>query len=56
VTGALIRETTFTATEATLKDRLAALRDGGYTQLTVQLVPRQEHAIEDWARIMRALR
>jgi 5,10-methylenetetrahydromethanopterin reductase len=56
VTGALIRETTFTATEATLKDRLAALHDGGYTQFTVQLVPRQEHAIEDWARIMRALR
>jgi len=28
----------------------------GYTQLAVQLVPGQEHAIEDCARIKRALR
>lgn len=54
VTGELIRATTFTATEAVIKDRVAALRDAGYTQFTVQLVPGQEHAIEDWARIMRA--
>jgi 5,10-methylenetetrahydromethanopterin reductase len=56
VTAALIRETTFTATEAAIKDRVAALRDAGYTQFTVQLVPGQEAAIEDWARIMRAFR
>ena len=54
VTGDLIRATTFTAPEAVIKDRIAALRDAGYTQFTVQLVPGQEHAIEDWARIMRA--
>jgi 5,10-methylenetetrahydromethanopterin reductase len=56
VTSALIRETTFTGTEAALTERLAALRDAGYTQFAVQLVPGQERAIEDWARIMRALR
>ena len=56
VTPALIRETTFTGAEAALTDRLAALRDAGYTQFAVQLVPGQERAIEDWARIMRALR
>ena len=54
VTTDLIRETTFTATEAVIKDRVAALRDAGYTQFTVQLVPGQEAAIEDWARIKRA--
>ena len=32
----------------------AALRDAGYTQFTVQLIPGQERAIEDWARIKRA--
>jgi len=54
VTADLIRETTFTATETVIKDRIAALRDAGYTQFTVQLVPGQEHVIEDWARIKRA--
>ena len=54
VTGELIRLSSFTATENVIKDRVAALRDAGYTQFTVQLVPGQEDAIEDWARIMRA--
>lgn len=54
VTGELIRISSFTATENVIKDRVAALRDAGYTQFTVQLVPGQEDAIEDWARIMRA--
>lgn len=51
VTAELIRTTTFTATEAELKERIAALRDAGYTQFTIQIVPGQEAAIEDWARI-----
>ena len=55
VTAELIRDTSFTATEKELTDRVAALRDAGYTQFTIQLVPGQEAAIEDWARIMRAL-
>jgi 5,10-methylenetetrahydromethanopterin reductase len=55
VTAEMIRRTTFTATEPVLLERIAALRDGGYTQFTIQLVPGQEAAIEDWARIARAL-
>ncbi len=51
VTAEMIRQTTFTGTESDLADRVAALRDAGYTQFTVQLAPGQEHAIEDWARL-----
>ena len=54
VTAEMIRRTTFTGTEADLLQRIAALRDGGYTQFTIQLVPGQEAAIEDWARIKAA--
>ncbi len=53
VTAELIRMTSFTATEHELRQRVGDLRDAGYTEFTVQLVPGQEHAIEDWARIMR---
>lgn len=51
VTAELIRDTSFTATEAELKQRIGDLRDAGYTQFTVQLTPGNEDAIEDWARI-----
>ena len=54
VTAEMIRQTTFTGTEPDLKARIAALRDGGYTQFTIQLVPGQEAAIEDWARLKAA--
>ena len=54
VTGELIRRTSFTGTEAAIGDKIAALRDAGYTQFTIQLVPGHEVAIEDWARIKRA--
>jgi 5,10-methylenetetrahydromethanopterin reductase len=54
ITAELIRVSSFTATEAELKRRIGDLRDAGYTQFTVQLVPGQEAAIEDWGRIMRA--
>ena len=51
VTAELIRRTTYTATEEELKDRFAALAAAGYSEITVQIVPGQEHAIEDWGRI-----
>jgi 5,10-methylenetetrahydromethanopterin reductase len=54
VTAELIRLTTFTATEKELKERIAALAEAGYAELAVQIVPGQEHAIEDWGRIRRA--
>jgi 5,10-methylenetetrahydromethanopterin reductase len=54
ITAELIRLSSFTATEAELKRRIGDLRDAGYTQFTVQIVPGQEQAIEDWGRIRRA--
>jgi 5,10-methylenetetrahydromethanopterin reductase len=54
VTADLIRLTTFTATEPELKERIGALADAGYDEIAIQIVPGQEHAIEDWGRIRRA--
>jgi 5,10-methylenetetrahydromethanopterin reductase len=54
VTADLIRATSFTATEDEVKRRIDALRASGFTQFTVQLVPGQEQAIADWARVRRA--
>ncbi len=55
VTGELIRQMTFTGTEAELTQRVANMRDAGYTEFTIQVVPGHEHAIADWARIMKRL-
>ena len=54
VTAKMIAETSFTASEAEIKRRIEALRGAGYTQFTIQLVPGQEQAIEDWGRIRKA--
>jgi 5,10-methylenetetrahydromethanopterin reductase len=54
VTADLIRATSFTASEAEIKQRIEALRGAGYTQFTIQLVPGQEQALADWARIRQA--
>ena len=54
ITAELIRSTSFTASEAEIKKRIEALRAAGYTQFTIQLVPGQEDAITDWARIRQA--
>ena len=54
VTAEMIRRTTFTGTQDDLLARIAALRDGGYTQFTIQMVPGQEAAIEDWAKLKAA--
>ncbi len=54
VTAELIRLTTFAATERELKQRIAALAAAGYAEIAIQIVPGQEHAIEDWGRIRRA--
>jgi alkanesulfonate monooxygenase SsuD/methylene tetrahydromethanopterin reductase-like flavin-dependent oxidoreductase (luciferase family) len=55
VTADLIRATSFTATEAEITQRIDALRGAGYTQFTIQIVPGQEEAIADWARVRQAL-
>jgi 5,10-methylenetetrahydromethanopterin reductase len=54
VSAALISATSFTASEAEIKQRIEALRSAGYTQFTIQLVPGHEHALADWARIRNA--
>jgi 5,10-methylenetetrahydromethanopterin reductase len=54
VTAELIRLTTFTATENELKERIAALAAAGYSEFAIQIVPGQEHAIEDWGRNRRS--
>ncbi|MBV9815973.1 MAG: LLM class flavin-dependent oxidoreductase [Alphaproteobacteria bacterium] len=54
VTAPLIRHTTFAATEPELIERFAALGAAGYSEIALQIVPGQEHAIEDWGRIRRA--
>jgi 5,10-methylenetetrahydromethanopterin reductase len=54
VTAKMIAETSFTAGEAEIRKRIEALKAAGYTQFTIQLVPGQEAAIADWARIRKA--
>jgi 5,10-methylenetetrahydromethanopterin reductase len=51
VTEDLIRLTTLTATEGEIKERIEALAEAGYSEIAIQIVPGQEHALEDWARI-----
>ena len=45
----------FTGGEPNLLDRIAAMRDAGCTQVTIQLTPGNEAAIEDWGRLKRLL-
>lgn len=54
VTAALIGATTFAGTERDLTGRIGALADAGYNEIAIQIVPGQEHAIEDWGKIRRA--
>jgi 5,10-methylenetetrahydromethanopterin reductase len=55
VTSELIKATSFTASEREITERIIRLRDAGYSQFTIQLVPGEEAAIEDWGRIRRAI-
>jgi 5,10-methylenetetrahydromethanopterin reductase len=54
VTPELVRATTITGSEAEIKAAIAAFAEAGYDEVAVQIVPGQEHAIEDWGRIRRA--
>jgi len=54
INAELIRMNTFTASKAEIVTRIEGLRDAGYTQFTIQLLPGHEQAIEDWAQIKRA--
>jgi len=51
LSGELIRLSTFTGTRDELVDRVRTLRDAGYDQLAVQLVPGHEDAMNDWMEV-----
>ena len=55
ITPDLVRATTMSGTRDELVDRLSALKDAGYTQLTVQLVHGEEQALEEWAEVFAAI-
>ena len=54
ITPELIRRTTFTAPEGEMIQRFEALRDAGWSQIVIPVVPGQEDAMEDWARVKAA--
>ena len=54
VTADLIRASGFVGTESEVKERIAGLIAAGCDEVALQIVPGQEHAIEDWGRIRRA--
>jgi len=54
ITPELIRRTTFTAPEGEMIQRLEALRSAGWNQIVIPVVPGQEDALEDWARVKAA--
>jgi 5,10-methylenetetrahydromethanopterin reductase len=47
----LVRSTTLSGTEHELIDALSALKDAGYSEVTIQLVHDHEAALEDWAKV-----
>ncbi len=51
VTSEMIRERTLTGTVDELRETIRQLRDAGYDQLAIQIVPGQEAALDDWARV-----
>jgi 5,10-methylenetetrahydromethanopterin reductase len=55
VTPELIRMGTFTGTAEALRDRIRQLAAAGYDQLAIQLVPKHEAALDDWARVIDGL-
>ncbi len=55
VTGEWIQGLTTTGTVRAIRERIEALRDAGYHQLTVQIVQGQEAAIEDWAKVVQGM-
>ncbi|MFI5316461.1 MAG: LLM class flavin-dependent oxidoreductase [Myxococcota bacterium] len=54
-TKEIVEAFTFTAAAPVLRDRVAELRDAGYSQFTVQLVEKHEGALEEWAEVLRPL-
>jgi 5,10-methylenetetrahydromethanopterin reductase len=55
ITADMLRNTSFIGTVRELMPRFEMLRDAGFHQAVLSIPPGQEHAIEDWGRILRAL-
>ncbi|MBT4162406.1 MAG: LLM class flavin-dependent oxidoreductase [Gammaproteobacteria bacterium] len=53
ITPELVRATTLSGTHSELVEQLTAMKEAGYSQITVQLVHGHEHAIEDWAKVFK---
>ncbi len=53
VTPELVKNTTMSGTREELIERIQALENTGYSQVTVQLVHGHEEAIEEWADVFR---
>jgi 5,10-methylenetetrahydromethanopterin reductase len=52
ISGDLIRNLSFSGTKAQIRDKFAAVGDAGYSQIAIQIVQGQEHAIEAWADVI----
>jgi 5,10-methylenetetrahydromethanopterin reductase len=55
VTPDLIEAATLTGSPALLRDHIAQLREAGYRQLAIQLVPTETSALDDWADLIATL-
>ncbi len=55
ITAEMLRNTSFIGTIRELMPRFEILRDSGFHQAVLSIPPGQEHAIEDWGRVLRAL-
>ena len=50
--GDLLRDLSSTASASELRERFQALRDAGCRQVAICLIPGQEAALDDWARVI----
>ena len=55
ITADHIKGITFTGTVSQIRDKIAAVRDGGHDQLAIQIVEDHEDAIEDWAEVIKGM-
>ena len=52
ITAELLKFTSLTGSADEIRARVAAMAAAGYDQMAIQLIPGQEAAIDDWARVL----